>query len=234
MPGHPAGGKRPEPGACAFPSVPHPIGHPAQAGQPFAPVPRPCHARAIFHHATVPLTTGETHTVRPLRPLLSALLVCLSAGLCIMATQNGPLPPTIQGSKTEHVLHMTTHDSAAQTATTLSRPHGWDEVMHALAQGKPEAAHIVASVLPKADTRTTRTLVHTMRTLLPRQPATVLSASEVNRQAAGSAANICSPVGMSAAWRRQATQAVTTVHDIKLATRTQTCLRTLQNTAHGA
>ena len=172
--------------------------------------------------------------MRSLRPLLSALLVCFSAGLCIMATQSGPLPPGTQGSRTEHVLHMSTHDGIAQTATTLAHRHGWDEVMHALAQGNPKAAQIVASVLPQTDARTTRALVQTMRVLLPRQPATVLSASGVNRHVAGSASNICSPVGMSATWRRQATQAVTTVHDIKLATRTQTCLHALQNPVHGA
>ncbi|NHO56657.1 hypothetical protein GOB86_06180 [Acetobacter lambici] len=172
--------------------------------------------------------------VRLLRPLLSALLVCLSAGLCVMATQDKPLPPSMQSSRTDHVLYMATHDGVAQTATALSRPHGWDDVMHALAQGKPEAARILATLLPKTDASTTRTLEHTMQRLLPRQPATVLSATEPNTQAAGSTRNICSPTGMSATWRRQAEQAVTTVHDIRLATRTQTCLHTLHNRARSA
>lgn len=172
--------------------------------------------------------------MRPLRPLLSALLVCLSAGLCIMATQDKPLPPATQSDRTDHVLYMATHDGVAQTATALSRPHGWDGVMHALAQGRPEAARILAGVLPQTDARTTRALVQTMRVLLPRQPATVLSATDPNARAAGSTANICSPTGMSAAWRMQAEQAVTTVHDIKLATRTQTCLHTLHNRANAA
>ncbi len=172
--------------------------------------------------------------MRPLRPLLSALLVCLSAGLCVLATQDKPLLPTMQGDRTDHVLYMATHDGVAQTATALSRPHGWDDIMKALAQGRPEAAHILASVLPQTDASTTRTLVHTMRLLLPRQPATVLSATEPDARAAGGTTNVCSPTGMSATWRRQAEDAVTTVHDIRLATRTQTCLRTLQNQVHGA
>lgn len=174
------------------------------------------------------LTKGDTHIVRPLRPLLSALLVCLSAGLCVMATQDKPLPPTVQKGRTDHVLYMATHDGVAQTATALSRPHGWDEVMRALAQGRPEAARIVATVLPQTDAHTARTLEHTLQRLLPRQPAMVLSATETNVRAAGSTKNICSPAGMSATWRKQAEQAVTTVHDIRLATRTQTCLHTLQ------
>ncbi len=172
--------------------------------------------------------------MRPLRPLLSALLVCLSAGLCVMAAQNKPLPPDAQADKTSHVLYMATHDGVTQTAAALSHHHGWDGIMHALAQGRPEAARIVATLLPETDTRTARTLEHTMQTLLPRQPATVLSATEPKAQVVGSTKNVCSPVGMSATWRKQAEQAVTTVHDIHLATRTQICLHTLQNRVHGA
>lgn len=193
-----------------------------------AAVPRPCHVRAIFHRATVFLTKGDTYTVRALRPLLSALLVCLSAGLCVMATQDKPLPPSMQSDKTDHVLYMATHDGVAQTATALSRPHGWDDVMQALAQGRPEAARIVATVLPQTDARTARTVEHTLQRLLPRQPAMVLSATEPNAAATGSTKNICSPTGMSTTWRKKAEQAVTKVHDIRLATRTQTCLHTLQ------
>ncbi|MFH7810837.1 hypothetical protein ACH0C8_02560 [Acetobacter lovaniensis] len=193
-----------------------------------ADVPRPCHARATFHHATVSLIKGDTYIVRALRPLLSALLISLSAGLCVMATQDRPLPPTIQSDRTDHVLYMATHDGVAQTATALSRPHGWDDVMQALAQGRPEAARIVATVLPQTDARTARTLEHTLQRLLPRQPAMVLSATGPNAAATGSTRNICSPTGMSTTWRRQAEQAVTTVHDIRLATRAQTCLHTLQ------
>ncbi|MDE7546393.1 hypothetical protein PY793_00145 [Acetobacter fabarum] len=199
-----------------------------------ADAPRPCHARAIFHRVTVSLTKGDTYTVRALRPLLSALLICVSAGLCIMATQGSRLPPTMQNDKTDHVLYMATHDGIAQTATALSRPHGWDDVMQALARGRPEAARIVATVMPQTDARTARTLEHTLQRLLPRQPAMVLSATEPNAAATGSTRNICSPTGMSTTWRKQAERAVTKLHDIRLATRTQTCLHTLQRRAPSA
>lgn len=172
--------------------------------------------------------------MRPLRPLLSALLVCLTAGLCVMATQGKPRAPSLPDNKTSHALYMATHDGVAQTASALSRHHGWNGVLAELGQGKPEAARVVAAVLPQTDARTARTLQHTMQLLLPRQPAMVLRATEPGAQKAGSTTNICSPKGMSAAWRRQAEQAVTKVHDIRLATRAQTCLHTLQTRAHGA
>ncbi|MFT8467866.1 hypothetical protein [Acetobacter syzygii] len=172
--------------------------------------------------------------MRPLRPLLSALLVCLSAGLCVMAAQNKPLPPTTQSDRTDHALYMATHDDAAQTAITLTRQHGWTSIMQALAQGRPEAARIVATVLPQTDAHTAQTLEHTMQVILPRQPATVLSATEPNSQKAGSTQTVCSPAGMSTTWRKQAEQAVTAVHDIRLSTRTQICLHTLKNPLRGA
>lgn len=51
--------------------------------------------------------------MRSLRQLLSALLVCLSAGLCIMVTQSGPLPPT-----THDGLPVTWHRQATRALTT--------------------------------------------------------------------------------------------------------------------
>ncbi|WP_174714298.1 hypothetical protein [Acetobacter pasteurianus] len=214
--------ERPGTGAAAFPICGPAIGQPPTLPQPFRSIALPAPLSAV--HVTHRLE--EDLPLRFLRALVPVLSACVPVGMCLFALQHAPLPER-QPERTTHILNMVEHDGAAQTAQALSRQKGWADVQHAVASGQPDAARLVPALLPAADSRTTRTLYKTMQAALPKHPAIVLAATKHGGPVQADVQAVCSPIGMSHAWRQQARQAVAHVHDVHLSDRAQRCLNRL-------
>jgi CheY-like chemotaxis protein len=176
-----------------------------------------------------------------IRRLSTAALISLTMGLCLLDAHTAPLQPVMTPSslttraqdRAGQALHTLSldiaSDGAAVTARALSQQNGWGNVTSALAQGQPEVAPLLSSLIPESSGHTTTLLRRSMKSALPRHPAVVLSALREQTDSPVSPRDVCSAKGMSRHWRKTATQAVATVHDIRLSNRARQCLRLLHD-----
>ncbi|MBO1326939.1 hypothetical protein OQ496_03140 [Acetobacter suratthaniensis] len=176
-----------------------------------------------------------------LRRLSTAALLSLTMGLCLLDAhttlhQPASSPALIEARTQEHAgqaLHTISQDiasnGAAPTARALSQQNGWQNVTRALALGQPEVAPVLSSLIPASSSQTTALLRRSMKTALPHHPSVVLSALREQTDSPVAPRDVCSAKGMSRTWRKNATQAVATVHDIRLSSRARQCLSLLQN-----
>jgi hypothetical protein len=176
-----------------------------------------------------------------IRRLSTAALISLTMGLCLLDAHTAPLQPVTTpspltaraqdraGQALRTLSQDIASDGAAVTARALSQQNGWRSVTRALAQGQPEVAPLLSSLIPESSGQTTALLRRSMKTTLPHHPAVVLSALHEQTDSPVSPRDVCSAKGMSRLWRKTATQAVATVHDIRLSSRARQCLRLLHD-----
>lgn len=173
-----------------------------------------------------------------IRRLSTTALVSLTMGLCLLdahTTSRQPVPaltthaPDHAGQALRTISEDIVSNGAAPTALALTQQNGWRNVTRALAQGQPEVAPVLSSLIPESSSQTTALLRRSMKTALPRHPSVVLSALHEQANSPVGPRDVCSAKGMSSTWRRTATQAVATVHDIRLNSRARACLNLLQN-----
>ncbi|MFT8463880.1 hypothetical protein [Acetobacter persici] len=136
-------------------------------------------------------------------------------------------PQTAATQASTHLLHMLENDGPEQTARTLTKSRKWSDVRLAVASGQPEAASMVAALMPEADPATALSLRAAMRRALPTHPAAVLAAMDQTDGPLFGARAICSAQGMSRSWQSNARKAVASVHEIHLITRARDCLTRL-------
>ncbi|MFT8886333.1 MAG: hypothetical protein ABF946_09030 [Acetobacter papayae] len=173
-----------------------------------------------------------------IRCLSTTALVSLTMGLCLLDAHTTARPPVLATTAhapdhAEQALHTISQDivsnGAAPTARALTQQNGWRNVTTALAQGQPEVAPVLSSLIPASSSQTTALLRRSMKTALPRHPSVVLSALHEQASSPVGPRDVCSAKGMSRTWRKNAAQAVATVHDIRLNSRARECLSLLQN-----
>ncbi|WP_143217453.1 hypothetical protein [Acetobacter malorum] len=134
---------------------------------------------------------------------------------------------TTANQSSTHILHMLESEGPEQTARTLTKSRKWSDVRLAVSTGQPEAASVLAALMPEADPATALSLRTAMRRALPTHPAAVLAAMDQTDGPLFGARAVCSPQGMPRSWQSNARKAVANVHEIHLITRARDCLTRL-------
>ncbi|AQT04487.1 hypothetical protein [Acetobacter persici] len=184
----------------------------------------------------------ETDTARPAQaapsaPVSTSLARAFAAPQQAAASVSPPVhveaqadsshPQTAATQASTHLLHMLENDGPEQTARTLTKSRKWSDVRLAVASGQPEAASMVAALMPEADPATALSLRAAMRRALPTHPAAVLAAMDQTDGPLFGARAVCSAQGMSRSWQSNARKAVASVHEIHLITRARDCMTRL-------
>jgi hypothetical protein len=161
----------------------------------------------------------------------------LLASLTTIASSSASKEPLTAGS----VLEMINRSGARATVDELWRTGRWDRVEDHIAAGESAWIALAIKLAPGTDAGAAEGLSIVMAEALPKQPAKVLAAIDLNDGSVLGASSVCgapfieeSPQGSPAFLRRylvRAPAAVASVHDERLEGAKRACLAALRDAA---
>jgi hypothetical protein len=163
--------------------------------------------------------------------------VILLAALTAMASSSAAKQPLTA----QAVLAMINRSGAKATVDELWRTKRWDSVVDHVAAGQPAWIALATRLAPGTDAGTAEELSIVMAEALPKQPAEVLAAIDLNDGPILGASSVCgapfiedTPQSSPAFLRRylvRAPAAVASVHDERLESAKRACLAALRDAA---